>query len=179
MSEQGSEKVFVPGLFERAKTVRFNVVLGELGLLDELKIVGDEIRGKCPLCRGERSFSANPSKGMFHCFRCRKKKNVIDFVAFYQNIEPKQAAEWLVSLLPPAEVSEEQAEKVIPRSEGLTAREMRLLHIIVRANARCVATLFEKAFADVVTQLEEMARQIATEEMATAFPEVPIPAEES
>src|SRR5438552_12579133 len=103
MSENGSQKIFVPDLFVRAKEVTFDVVLGELGLLDQLKIVGDEIRGKCPLCGGERSFSANPVKGMFNCFRCRKKKDVVDFVTFYQKIEPKQAAEWLVSLLPPAE----------------------------------------------------------------------------
>ena len=46
MSENGNQKVFVPGLFERAKEVTFDVVLGELGLLDHLKVVGDEIRGK-------------------------------------------------------------------------------------------------------------------------------------
>jgi len=51
MSENGSQKVFVPGLFERAKEVRFDVVLAELGLLDQLKVAGDEIRGKCPLCK--------------------------------------------------------------------------------------------------------------------------------
>jgi hypothetical protein len=102
MSENGSQKVYVPGLFERAKEVTFDVVLSELGLLDQLKVVGDEIRGKCPLCGGERSFSANPIKRVFNCFRCQKKKDVIDFVVFYRKIEPKQAAEWLVSLLPPA-----------------------------------------------------------------------------
>ena len=103
MSENGSQGVYVPGLFDRAKEVTFDVVLGELGLLDQLKVVGDEIRGKCPLCGGERSFSANPVKGVFNCFRCHKKKDVIDFVGFYRKIEPKQAAEWLVSLLPPAQ----------------------------------------------------------------------------
>src|SRR5215213_1283266 len=103
MSENESRSVFVPNLFERAKEVTFDVVLGELGLLDQLKVAGDEIRGKCPLCGGERSFSANPVKGMFHCLRCRKKKDVIDFVRFYRKVEPKEAAEWLVSLLPPAE----------------------------------------------------------------------------
>ena len=37
MSENGSQKVYVPGLFERAKEVTFDVVLGELGLLDQLR----------------------------------------------------------------------------------------------------------------------------------------------
>ena len=56
MPENGSQKVFVPDLFARAKEVTFDAVLGELGLLEQLKVVGDEIRGKCPLCGGERSF---------------------------------------------------------------------------------------------------------------------------
>jgi CHC2 zinc finger len=79
MSENSSQKVFIPNLFERAKGVTFDVVLAELGLLDQLKVVGDEIRGACPLCGGEKSFSANPVKGVFHCFRCQKKKDVVDF----------------------------------------------------------------------------------------------------
>src|SRR5437016_5008154 len=111
MSDNGSQKVFVPGLFEQAKEVKFDVVLGELGLLEQLKVVGDEIRGTCPLCGGERSFSANPVKGMFNCFRCKKKKDIVDFVRFYRKVEPKEAAEWLVSLLPEVqEVAEEQTK---------------------------------------------------------------------
>ena len=64
MSESGGHK-FIPDLFTRAKQVPFDVVLSELGLLDHLQVAGDEIRGKCPLCGGERSFSANPVKGVF------------------------------------------------------------------------------------------------------------------
>jgi hypothetical protein len=37
MSDNGSQKVFVPGLFERAKEVTFNVVLSKLGLLEHLR----------------------------------------------------------------------------------------------------------------------------------------------
>ena len=85
MSESSSQK-FIPDLFVRAKEVTFDVVLGELGLLNQLKVAGDEIRGTCPLCGGERSFSANPVKGVFNCFRCRKNKDVIDFVKFYKKV---------------------------------------------------------------------------------------------
>jgi DNA primase len=144
-----------------------------------LKVVGDEIRGKCPLCGGERSFSANPVKGVFNCFRCRKNKDVIDFVKFYQKVEPKQAAEWLVSLLPPAQdVPDEQTEGENALSAlSLTDREVRLLQIIARANMRCVATMFSSSFASVVEQLEDMARQIVTEEIVKEFPDTVLPEE--
>src|SRR6266436_1542856 len=172
MAENGSQKVFVPDLFVRAKEVTFDVVLGELGLLDQLKIVGDEIRGKCPLCGGERSFSANPVKGVFNCFRCHKKKDVVDFVTFYRKVEPKQAAEWLVSLLPPAQdVPDEKGVENEISALSLSGREVRLLHVIARANARCVAAMFSGSFAGVVEQLEEMAEQIVTEEIAKEFPD--------
>ena len=52
MADNGTEKTFIPGLFDRAKEVTFDVVFSELGLLDTLKVVGDEIKGKCPLCGG-------------------------------------------------------------------------------------------------------------------------------
>jgi DNA primase len=122
---------------------------------------------------GERSFSANPVKGVFNCFRCRKKKDVVDFVTFYRGVEPKQAAEWLVSLLPPAQdVPDEKKEVENEISAfGLSGREVRLLHVIARANARCVAALFSSSFATVVEQLEDMARQIVTEEIAKEFPD--------
>ena len=129
---------------------------------------------KCPLCGGERSFSANPVKGMFQCFRCHKKKDVIDFVRFYKNIEPKQAAELLVSLLPTVQDVDVQEQPEEVENEvsamSLTPREVRLLHIIARANARCVAAMFSDAIARVVEQLEHMAGQIVREEIAKEFP---------
>jgi DNA primase len=176
MSENGSQKVFVPGLFERAKEVTFDVVLGELGLLDQLKVVGDEIRGKCPLCGGERSFSANPVKGMFNCFRCRKKKDVVDFVTFYQKVEPKEAAEWLVSLLPPAEempAKEVEVEDEISLS-GLTDREVRLLQLMARACARYAGVIVSAIGSE---QLEAVAWRVVREEIAKEFPDTVLPEE--
>jgi len=175
MSENGSQKVFVPDLFTRAKEVTFDVVMGELGLMDQLKIVGDEIRGRCPLCGGERSFSANPVKGMFNCFRCRKKKDVIDFVAFYQKIEPKQAAEWLVSLLPQVQDGAEQVEEDNTLSvSALTSREMRLLQLMARACARYAGTLVS-AIAD--EKLGEVAWRVVKQEIAKEFPDTVLPEE--
>ncbi len=54
---------------------------------------------------------------------------------------------------------------------GLSGREVRLLQVIARANARCVAAMFSSSFAGVVEQLEEMAEQIVTEEIAKEFPD--------
>jgi DNA primase len=177
MSENGSQKVFVPGLFERAKEVTFDVVLGELGLLDQLKIVGHEIRGKCPLCGGERSFSANPVKGVFNCFRCRKNKDVIDFVKFYRDVEPKQAAEWLVSLLPPAE--EMPAKETEGENEssalGLTVREVRLLQLMARACARYAGTIVSAIASE---QLEKIAWRVVRQEIAKEFPDTVLSDEE-
>ena len=64
--------------FEEVKqVVPFDVVLSKLDVMNQLRRVGDEIRGKCPICGGERSFSANPVKGMYNCFRCKKGGDVI------------------------------------------------------------------------------------------------------
>src|SRR4051794_13531532 len=174
MSENESRSVFVPNLFERAKEVTFDVVLGELDLLDQLQVAGDEIRGKCPLCGGERSFSANPVKGVFNCFRCKKKKDVIDFVRFYKDVEPKEAAEWLVSLLPEEqEVVEEQTEEGNTLSEsGLSAREVQLLQLMARACARYAGMIVSAIGSE---QLEAVAWRVVKEEIAKEFPDTVLP----
>ena len=174
MAENGSQKVFVPGLFERAKEVTFDVVLGELGLLDQLKVAGDEIRGTCPLCGGERSFSANPVKGMFNCFRCRKKKDVVDFVKFYRKVEPKEAAEWLVSLLPEEKaVADEQAvEENALTGSGLSPREVWLLQLMARACARYAGVIVSAIASE---KLEEVAWRVVKEEIAKEFPDTVLP----
>jgi hypothetical protein len=174
MSEHDSQKVFVPGLFERAKEVKFDVVLAELGLLDQLQVAGDEMRGKCPLCGGDRCFSANPVKGVFNCFRCHKKKDVVDFVKFYRKVEPKEAAEWLVSLLPPAQKGSEEKEEVEIDLEGeisesgLTVREVRLLQLMARACARYAGVIVSAIASE---QLEAVAWRVVKEEIVREFPE--------
>ena len=174
MSENGSQKVFVPGLFERAKEVTFDVVFAELGLLDHLKVVGDEIRGTCPLCGGERSFSANPVKGVFNCFRCHKKKDVIDFVKLYRKVEPKEAAEWLVSLLPPVqEVDEQQTEEENALTgSGLSSREVRLLQLMARTCARYAGVIVSAIASE---QLEAVAWRVVKEEIKKEFPDTVLP----
>ena len=169
MSENSSQK-FIPDLFTRAKQVTFDVVLSELGLLDQLQVAGDEIRGKCPLCLGERCFSANPVKGVFNCFRCRKNKDVIDFVKYYRKVEPKYAAEWLVSLLPPVQdtADEQPEEKSMISESALTPREVRLLQLMARACARYAGTLVSAIASE---QLEAVAWRVVKEEIAKDFPD--------
>jgi len=176
MSENSSQKVFVPGLFERAKEVTFDVVLSELGLLDHLQVAGDEIRGKCPLCGGEKSFSANPVKGVFNCFRCHKKKDVVDFVKFYQKVEPKQAAEWLVSLLPSVqdEPEKQTEEGSIVSVSGLSVREVQLLQLMARACARYAGVIVSAIASE---QLEAVAWRVVKEEIVKGFPDTVLPEE--
>jgi hypothetical protein len=174
MPEDGKQGAFIPDLFARAKEVTFDVVLSELGLLDQLKVVGDEIRGKCPLCGGERCFSANPVKGKYNCFRCKKGGDVIDFVRLYRKVEPKQAAEWLVSLLPSVQdVPEHQAEDETEITTlGLTTREVQLLQLMARACAR-YAGIVVSAMSSV--QLEAIAWKVVKAEIEKEFPDTVLP----
>jgi len=92
--------------------VGFALVLDKLGLLEEMTLEGDEFVGFCSLHEGEKkkkSFYANGRKGIFHCFACGKKGNVLDFVKLYQGISLKDAGLWLQGLLN-GEASEKPAE---------------------------------------------------------------------
>ena len=87
-------------------------MLDKLGLLEEMTLEGDEFVGFCSLHEGEKkkkSFYANGRKGIFHCFACGKKGNVLDFVKLYQGVSLKDAGLWLQGLLN-GEASEKPAE---------------------------------------------------------------------
>lgn len=55
---------------------------------------GEQLVGFCPLPNhGDRhspSFSAHPQKGIFQCFGCGAKGNVLDFAVLYDGGDPKQ-----------------------------------------------------------------------------------------
>ncbi len=58
----------------------------------------DQHHGYCPLPKheGKRnspSFSANLAKGIFHCFGCGAKGNLIDFAALMEGLDPKNGAD--------------------------------------------------------------------------------------
>lgn len=75
----------------RAK-LDFEQVLRHYGV--EVKRKGNQHHGYCPLPnhngkRNSPSFSANLEKGIFQCFGCGAKGNVLDFAVLMQNVDPK------------------------------------------------------------------------------------------
>ena len=84
----------------RAKQVPFVDALHELGLLEALRRDGDELKGICPLHGGEKeSFGVHVGRGVFNCFACKKKGNVLDFVMHFKQVNVKEAGQWLIALL--------------------------------------------------------------------------------
>ena len=72
--------------------INFGTILRHYGV--EIKAKGDQHHGFCPLPthQGEKrsaSFSANLSKGIFQCFGCQAKGNLIDFAAHMENLNPE------------------------------------------------------------------------------------------
>ena len=60
----------------------------------KLKKSGKELRGKCPIHQGEGTdiFHANREKNIFHCFSCKARGNVLDFVAAMEKRSVREAA---------------------------------------------------------------------------------------
>lgn len=54
----------------------------------------DELRGRCPIHQGEGTdtFHASVSKNVFNCFSCKKRGNVLDFVAAMEKCSVRDAA---------------------------------------------------------------------------------------
>jgi DNA primase len=54
----------------------------------------DELRGRCPIHQGEGkdTFHVNVSKNVFNCFSCKKRGNVLDFVATMEKCSVRDAA---------------------------------------------------------------------------------------
>jgi DNA primase len=55
---------------------------------------GDELRGRCPIHKGEgqNTFHVNVIKNAFNCFSCKARGNVLDFVAAMENCSVRDAA---------------------------------------------------------------------------------------
>src|SRR6266568_2544206 len=77
------------------QSLSFEAVLRLYGV--ELKIKGEQHHGYCPLPNhkgkgNSPSFSANLEKGIFQCFGCGAKGNVLDFAAFMEKVDPKDGS---------------------------------------------------------------------------------------
>jgi DNA primase len=55
---------------------------------------GEELRGRCPIHKGEGTdtFHANLGKNIFNCFSCKARGNVLDFVAAREQCTVRDAA---------------------------------------------------------------------------------------
>lgn len=75
-------------------------VLSEFGLLEHLEERGAELVGWCPFGdeHGKKdSFSFNAEKKTFQCFACKARGSLLDFVAKFQNVDLRVAAQWVHS----------------------------------------------------------------------------------
>ncbi len=77
---------------ELRSKLRFEDVLQEYGV--EVKRRGEQHTGFCPLPghtgkRNSPSFSANLERGIFHCFGCQAKGNVLDFAVLMEKESPE------------------------------------------------------------------------------------------
>lgn len=73
--------------------VTLEMVLARYGITD-LKRVGDELVGRCPIHRGDgaRAFHASLTKQAFHCFSCKARGNVLDLCAALEGCTVREAA---------------------------------------------------------------------------------------
>ncbi len=115
----------------RAK-LRFEQVLQHYGV--ELHRKGDQHHGFCPLPqhsgkRNSPSFSANLERGIFQCFGCRQKGNVLEFAAYMDGIDPQDGKALrevalkiqnaiCTSASPPAETTQQGVKSVQPVTNG-------------------------------------------------------------
>ncbi|WP_395019815.1 CHC2 zinc finger domain-containing protein [Dongia sp.] len=51
-----------------------------LGIQTKPSGTNGALRGKCPLCSEDRTFTITPAKGLFGCFKCQKRGSILDLV---------------------------------------------------------------------------------------------------
>jgi DNA primase len=96
---------YVEGLFDRAKAVRLEDLIAQLGIAVEAH--GDELRSVCPIPshKGEkktRSFYVSPAKQVFNCFGCKAGGNIVKFAQVYNGLaefQRREAALWIIETM--------------------------------------------------------------------------------
>ena len=81
-----------------AKVREATDAIGVIGEQVALKRVGNRLVGLCPF-HSERtpSFSVNPGQGLYYCFGCQARGDVITFVRQVQHVDFVGAVEWLAA----------------------------------------------------------------------------------
>lgn len=100
------------------------VVIAHFGL--NLKPEGDEWKGGCPFHEEsgkDSSFSFNETKKAFHCFACKRKGSILDFVQQWIAFKEKRACGIKEAGLLLAQAIE--AEKAKPQPVAIPASEIR------------------------------------------------------
>jgi DNA primase len=79
---------------EVKENITIEQVLRKYGV--QYKKRGKQLTATCPFCDGG-GFKASPEKNCFKCFSdgCTAKGNILDFVAFFEKVSIKQAAQKL------------------------------------------------------------------------------------
>ena len=86
-----------------------------------LKKSGEELRGRCPIHQGEgqQSFHVSLTKNAFHCFSCKARGNVLDFVGAIEKCSVREAAaklqEWFTITSNPMPVEAKLVSKTEKR----------------------------------------------------------------
>ena len=72
--------------------VSMEMILGRYGV-NWLRKRDDELRGRCPIHQGEgqSTFHVSLTKNAFHCFSCKARGNVLDFVAAMEKCSVRDA----------------------------------------------------------------------------------------
>lgn len=69
-----------------------------IGNYVSLSPAGHEFKACCPFHEEKTaSFHVNPAKGVYHCFGCKAGGSVIDFAMAMENLEFREALEWLAN----------------------------------------------------------------------------------
>ena len=92
MDREHAERVY----FEQLKrTVSIGAVLERYGILSDLKRVGSQHKGCCPIHQGSnpKQFVVDLNKGLWHCFGdCDRGGGILELVAELEHVDIRDAA---------------------------------------------------------------------------------------
>jgi DNA primase len=106
------------------QAVSMQMVLEHYGI-NGLRKSGNELRGACPVHKGEgsRTFHVNVGKNVFQCFSCKAGGNVLDLVAAIESCTVREAAFKLQAWF---RVGESESRAMQPTQEAVVhTREVR------------------------------------------------------